>query len=233
MVGMIHDLGEIIVCAPDTGRSGYGCAFSAVSPLQLKRQEDIESAKVWSCNGTPVDCVKIALVELCGGRKPDMVVGGINHGDNASVNTHYSGTMGVTMEGCIKRIPSVAFSICNHSEDADFGPLHESVRKIVKNVLEKRLPDGICLNVNYPVAETFKGVKICRMARGNWGNEIAKQRHPRGYDYYWMVGSYTNEEPENTDTDNWALKNGFIAITPTRVDVTADEFMDHVQDWNV
>ena len=119
------------------------------------------------------------------------------------------------------------------SEDADFGPLHESVRKIVKNVLEKRLPDGICLNVNYPVAETFKGVKICRMARGNWGNEIAKQRHPRGYDYYWMVGSYTNEEPENTDTDNWALKNGFIAITPTRVDVTAYEFMDDLQDWNL
>ncbi len=231
LVEMISELGDILICAPESARSGFSCAFSSTEPLRLKHRKSIAGADVWSCNGTPVDCVKLALDQLCHGRMPDLVIGGINHGDNASVNTHYSGTMGVAMEGCMKKIPSLAFSLCDHSDDADFSPLNHLVRLIVQKILKEGLPKGVCLNVNFPLAHKFEGVKICRMARGTWGNEIVKQHHPRGYDYFWMVGEYTNNEPDAEDTDNWALNHGYVAITPTQADVTSYEMIEKMSDW--
>ena len=115
LVEMIGDMGEIIVCAPDSARSGFSRAFSATVPLRLTRRHNMGEVEVWSTNGTPVDCVKLAVDELCGGRTPDLVIGGINHGDNSTVNNHYSGTMGVAVEGCIKGIPSVVFSNCDYN----------------------------------------------------------------------------------------------------------------------
>ena len=113
LVNMVKDFGDVIVCAPDSARSGFACAFSATTPLRIKMQRQEDNVQVWSCNGTPVDCVKMALARICP-RRPDIIIGGINHGDNASVNTHYSGTMGVALEGCMKYIPWVAFSLCDY-----------------------------------------------------------------------------------------------------------------------
>jgi len=229
LIDMISDFCEIIVCAPEEARSGYSTAFSATVPLKLKLRDKREGIEIWSCNGTPVDCVKLAFSELCT-RRPDMVIGGINHGDNASVNTHYSGTMGVVREGCMKGIPSVAFSLCDHNEDADFNPLQEIIKAITANVLANGLSSGVCLNVNFPLRATFKGVKVCRMAKGIWNKEVIRTRHPRGYDYFWLVGQYTNNEPEATDSDNWALTHGYVAITPTRIDITDYETVDRMKD---
>jgi len=184
----------------------------------------------------------MALANLCK-RRPDMVIGGINHGDNASVNTHYSGTMGVTMEGCMKYIPSVAYSLCDHRADADFTPLQPYILKITRKVLSDGLPKGVCLNVNFPLLSsdtntdshsmgTYAGVRVCRMSRGTWLNETTRCRHPRGHDYWWMVGHYQNDEPEATDTDRWALDNGYVAITPTNIDVTAYEALEQLKAWN-
>ena len=221
LVRMVRDYGDVLVCAPDGPRSGMACAFSATIPLRLTLQHRESGVEVWSCNGTPVDCVKLALAELCP-RRPDLVIGGINHGDNASVNTHYSGTMGVVMEGCMKYIPSVAFSLCDQREDADFSPMEPYVRQLTQHVLQEGLPRGVCLNVNFPKdEECYKGVRICRMAMGSWYNEVTKCHHPRGYDYWWMVGHYNNDEPDAEDTDRWALTHGYVAITPTQMDVTA------------
>jgi len=238
LIKMISDLGDIMVCAPEDARSGYSCAFSATTPLQLKLREKRQGVEIWSCNGTPVDCVKMALAELVP-RKPDMVIGGINHGDNASVNTHYSGTMGVTLEGCMKYIPSVAFSLCDYRQDADFEPMRPLIRQITERVLCEGLPLGVCLNVNFPLGdsrnsgESYKGVKVCRMAHGTWGSEVTKCHHPRGYDYWWMVGRYQNDEPEAEDTDNWALNHGYVAITPTQIDVTAYQAIDKIKSWGL
>lgn len=232
LIKMLSDYGDIIVCAPESACSGFSCAFSATTPLRLRLREKRSGVEVWSCNGTPVDCVKMALAEIVP-RKPDMVIGGINHGDNASVNAHYSGTMGVTIEGCMKYIPSVAFSLCDHHEDADFEPLRPLIRAITQKVLQEGLPIGTCLNVNFPLVETYKGVRVCRMAKGTWGNEVTKCHHPRGYDYWWMVGHFTNDEPEAEDTDNWALTHGYVAITPTQIDVTAYSAMDTIKSWNL
>ena len=116
LVSFLKDHADVLVCAPEAARSGFSCAFSAATPLRLKRRHNMGDVEVWSCNGTPVDCVKLALSELCGHRKPDLVLGGINHGDNSTVNNHYSGTMGVAREGGMKYIPSVAFSTCNYDD---------------------------------------------------------------------------------------------------------------------
>ena len=230
LIEWVRDFGDVIVCAPERARSGFACAFSATTPLTLKLRRKQDGVEVWSCNGTPVDCVKMALAELCP-RKPDLVIGGINHGDNASVNIHYSGTMGITLEGCMKYIPSVAFSLCDYRDDADFEPMRPYVCQMVQRVLKEGLPLGVCLNINFPLRAQFKGIKVCRMAKGTWGNEVTRCHHPRGYDYWWMVGSYTNDEPEAEDTDNWALNHGYVAITPTQIDVTAYEMLDKMKDW--
>ena len=139
--------------------------------------------------------------------------------------------MGVTLEGCMKYIPSVAFSLCDYRDDADFSPLDGVVKNITKHLLSYGLPKGVCLNVNFPLVSEFKGVRVCRMAKGTWGNEVVRCHHPRGYDYFWMVGEYTNDEPAAEDTDNWALEHGYVAITPTRVDVTDYEMIGQMKDW--
>lgn len=231
LVDMVSDLADVLVCAPEAARSGFSCAFSAVDYLRLKRRNDIGTAQVWSCSGTPVDCVKLALDQLCPNRRPDLILGGINHGDNSSVNNHYSGTMGIAMEGCMKYIPSVAFSSCYYNEDANLESVRPYVVRLVKKVLTEGLPKGVCLNVNFPAEESFRGFKVCRMTYGRWVDEIVTARHPRGYDYYWVVGRYQNDEPENTDTDQWALNHGYVAVTPTTMDVTAYEFLSKIKHW--
>ncbi len=232
LINMVRPLGDVLVCAPDGPRSGQSCAFSVTIPLTLTLHHQEEGLEIWSCNGTPVDSVKMALGNICP-RKPDIVIGGINHGDNASVNTHYSGTMGVTLEGCMKYIPSVAFSLCDHRADANFEPLSPYIKEITRRILDDGLPQGVCLNVNFPTATPYKGVKICRMAKGTWYNESTRFHHPRGYDYWWMEGNYRNDEPEAEDTDNWALNHGYVAITPTQTDVTAYQVIDDLKKWNL
>lgn len=232
LVDMVADLGDVLVCAPEEARSGFACAFSATDYLRLRLRHRAQGIEVWSCNGTPIDCVKLALNQFCNNRLPDIVIGGINHGDNASVNTHYSGTMGVALEGCMKYLPSVAFSLCDYDADADFEPMRTIVRDITSRVIRQGLPRGVCLNVNFPKA-TPKGVKICRMAHGTWYDECVKEHHPRGYDYFWMVGSYRNDEPEAEDTDNWALTHGYVAITPTHIDVTHYEMLERMKEWEI
>lgn len=231
LVEFLNDMADILVCAPDGGRSGYSRAFSAVPPLYLKRCENILDAEVWSCSGTPVDCVKIALDQLTPHRTPSLIIGGINHGDNSTVNNHYSGTMGVAIEGCLKYIPSIAFSTCDYNPSADLSAMRDYVRKITSKVLVEGLPKGICLNVNFPQGDHFQGVKVCRMGYGSWINEVVRNVHPRGYTYYWMAGDYRDDEPDATDNDRWALAHQYIAVTPTKIDVTSYEMLSKMKDW--
>ena len=230
LAAMVAPLGEVLVCAPDGGRSGYACAFTADHPLRLIRREPVGDVSVWSCSGTPVDCVKIAIDQLLDGRMPDLVLGGINHGDNSTVNNHYSGTMGIAKEGCMKYIPSIAFSSCDYNPKADLSALTPYVQQICRMVLQHGLPKGICLNVNFPVGDSFEGIRVCRMTWGRWVREVNKCHHERGYDYYWMVGYYENDEPEAEDSDQWALNHNYVAITPTNIDVTAYDYMQTLED---
>lgn len=228
LVRMIGDMGDIIVCAPDGGRSGKSRAFSMSEHLTLKQISKNGNVEVWACSGTPVDCVKMAYSQLCP-KKPDLVLSGINHGDNASTNAHYSGTVGIVIEGAMKCIPSIAFSLCDYSMDADFRPMEGIVRDLVTKVLAEGLPHYVALNVNVPPGNDIRGVRACRMSNGHWRNEVEKFTHPRGYYYYFLVGYYQNDEPQAEDTDAWALANGYAAVTPVTVDITAHEYLEKLK----
>lgn len=224
LIKMLRGMGDIIVCAPERGQSGKSRAFSTTTlSLAHRRHEEFDdtSIDVWSCSGTPVDCVKMAYAKICP-RKADIVIGGINHGDNASTNAHYSGTVGIVIEGAMKGIPSVAFSLCDYDDDADFEPMRPLVQSVVRQVLNEGLPHYVCLNINVP-KEWNGEVRNCRMAHGHWRNEVDERKHPSsGKPYYWMTGYYQNDEPEANDTDAWALAHGYCSVTPLTVDMTAN-----------
>ena len=211
---------DIFVMAPDGPRSGGSCAITSASPLRYRKIREEEGLTICACTGTPADCIKVALNE-CLTRKPDLVLGGINHGDNSAVNAHYSGTMGVCYEGAMAGFPAVAFSLDNHSSEADFTPLRPYLVDITLKVLKEGLPAFSCLNVNFPNTPEFKGVKVCRMGKSRWVKETHKCLHPTtNQPYLWLVGYRENLEPEATDTDIWALENNYVAVTPVTLDVT-------------
>jgi len=219
LIEALKPLARLLVVAPDKGRSGMACACTFAVPVYKWLVSEEDDVAVWGCTGTPVDCVKLAFADLLAER-PAMVVGGINHGDNSAVNAHYSGTMGVVYEGCMKGIPSVAFSLDSHDAFADFTPLVPYIQNITRHVLEHGLPKGSCLNVNFPAMSTFKGVRVCRMAWGEWKNEFERRNHPRGGDYYWLTGAFDLEDSSDGYADRVALNEGYVAVTPFKLDAT-------------
>lgn len=231
LIKALRDEAELVVVAPDGPRSGASGAITSSTPICYEKVKEEPGFVVYKCNGTPVDCTKLALHTIVE-RTPDLIIGGINHGDNSSVNVHYSGTMGIVIEGALKGIPSIGFSLCNHAPDADFSFTLPYVRQIVKATLANGLPYGTCLNVNFPDTDSLKGIRVCRQTDGVWINEFAECSHPRDKKYFWLTGSYKNYEPNIEGTDHWALDNGYVAITPTQVDVTAYALMEKMKSWN-
>lgn len=220
--------GDVVVVAPDRPRSGAGCSITSSRPVRLKIVHREPWVQVYSCTGTPVDCIKLAKQAVLR-RKPDLVLGGINHGDNSGINVHYSGTMGIVMEGCICGIPSVGFSIDDHSPEADFSHCEKAIRDIIARVLSAGLPRGVCLNVNFPVRGPLQGVKLCRQSCGQWINEWIEREHPKGGKYYWLTGNLSIDNPDDTDTDHYALQQGYAAITPVRIDLTARDVWEELE----
>ena len=212
---------RIVVVAPDSPQSGMGHAITMNAMLRLKKQE-IEGTEAYACSGTPVDCVKIATSKVLA-EKPDLVVSGVNHGSNSSINVIYSGTMSAAVEGAIEGIPSIGFSLCNHSIDADFTPIHSFIEKIIRFTLDHQSASFSCLNVNFPAVpfDMINGIKVCRQADAMWEEEFNERHDPSGKPYYWMTGKFVNHEAEKEDTDEWALSHNFISVVPVQFDVTA------------
>ena len=225
LVETLRPVADIFVMAPDAPRSGAGCSITSAVPLTYRVVRSEPGLTVCACSGTPTDCVKLALGEVLD-RRPDLVVGGINHGDNSSVNTHYSGTMGVASEGALQGFPAIAFSLCDHRADADFTPLRPYLVDLVMKAIAMGLPPFTCLNVNFPLRPRFEGLRVCRMARSRWTREFERRRKPGGGDYFWMTGECIELEPEAEDTDRWALAHGYVAVTPTTLDATATGLID-------
>lgn len=223
LIGWLSQYGKVVAVCPDQGRSGQSMALTFNSPLWLEKTESpVEGCEMWRCSGTPVDCIKIARQEVLGGRLPDLVVAGINHGSNASVNVLYSGTMGAVFEGCSWNVPAIGFSLTDHAADADFAPCRQVVEKVVEGVLANGLPAGVCLNVNIPhgVAAGMP-VVLAREGAGRWSEEFQAYTDPHGRRFYWLTGHFINEEPDATDTDIYALAQGAAAVTPQLLDRSA------------
>lgn len=230
LVRFLRPLGEIVVMAPDSPRSGCACSLTVKEPIHYQLLRKDVGLTVYKCSGTPTDCVKLAFHTVLE-RTPDLVVGGINHGDNSSINAHYSGTVGVVTEGCLKGVPSIAFSLCSHEPNANFEPAGPYVRQIIRKVLEKGLPPLTLLNVNIPAVKELKGIKICEQTKGLWTNEWENFAHREDAHYYWLTGDFVNTDENNEHNDHWALNNGYVAVTPTTVDITAYSLMEEMESW--
>ena len=167
-------------------------------------------------------------------KKPDLLVSGINHGSNSSINVIYSGTMSAAMEGAIEGIPSIGFSYCDFSANADFSPVQKFVLKIAKQVLKNGLPKGSLLNVNFPYvnsAEEIKGIRICRQAVAKYEEEFDERLDPHKRKYYWLTGKFIlNDAGE--DTDEWALNNKYVSVVPVQFDFTAYQTLSVLNSWN-
>ena len=209
-------LGQVIVVAPNGARSGASCSITPIVPVKLTLESEQENLSVYSCSGTPADCVKLALEKVVP-RRPDLIVSGINHGDNASVSIHYSGTVGAVLEGCMKGVPSIGYSLRTRKQECDFRPYLDAVERVASYVLKNGLPQDVCLNVNFPEVPVLKGISVCRMSRGIWESEWKDTDTPG---IYTLTGHFTNLEPEADDTDYWALDHDMASVTPLSLDMT-------------
>ena len=228
-----RNFGEVVVVAPMTGQSGMSHAVTLNHPIRLKTVSVNGELPTYACSGTPADCIKIGLNQILD-KKPDLVLSGINHGSNASVSLFYSGTVAAAIEACMNGIPAAALSVDDHSPDADMSVAVREAETIIANLLERGLPPGICLNINFPrmAPEKFKGLRVCRQTNGVWREEFQKRTDPHGKDYYWLTGEFSNREPGETDTDEWAMANGYGAIVPIRIDITDLHQVEELKRWN-
>ena len=220
LVDAVKDLGKIVVVAPDKPQSGMGHAITIGQPLRLHKIHATENIDTWSCTGTPVDCVKLAVDKILH-RKPDLCLSGINHGANHSINVIYSGTMSAAVEAAIESIPSVGFSLLDYSIEADFTVAKKYARIIVENLLKKKMDKHLVLNVNFPAIpeDQLKGIRICRQAYAKYVEDFIERNDPHGRRYYWLTGEFVNFD-KGKDTDVWALAHNYVSVVPVQFDMT-------------
>ncbi len=238
LLHIMETFGHVTVLAPGTAQSGKSNAIT-FDHLLMHEIERTDKHVVYTTNGTPSDCVKLAIHIVYKGKKPDLLVSGINHGSNAAINVIYSGTMGAVFVGAENGIRSIGFSIDSYDPDEDFHYMEPYIYQIVRSVLlgdrlqvigdrQKEtllpytstplLPYGLCWNVNAPVGP-IQGIRITRQCQGYWDEEVSTHEEEGGT-YYQLGGQFCNTEPESEDTDEWALHHGYIAITPSTIDTT-------------
>ena len=230
LVEFMNELGEVVVVAPNSPQSGKGHAITINQTLTFE-EISLEGPQTdYSLSGTPVDCVKFALDKILD-RKPDIVVSGINHGANSSINVIYSGTMSAAVEAGVEGLQAIGFSLLDFSWDADFSQAKEYIQNIVKKVLENPLPKGVVLNVNIPKLpkDDIKGIKVCKQANAKWEENFDERIKQKKKKYYWLTG-YFNNMDKSEDADETALDEGYISIVPVKFDLTAHEYLKELEE---
>lgn len=232
LVRIMTQLGHVTVVAPDGPRSGMSNAITVNQPIYLRQLEDTnwgtedwhKNATIYTTNGTPSDCVKLAIDVVFEGdsTKIDLLASGINHGSNAGINVIYSGTMGACFVGAEHGIPSIGYSIDDHSADADFSHMERYILELTRHLIEQKMPYGVCYNINAPVG-ALEGVKWTRQCRGYWTKEMIESTDEQGNKCYRLGGEFVNIEPEADDTDHWAMNNHYLSVHPCTIDQTAYE----------
>lgn len=225
--------GDVYVVAPQLHQSGMAHAITFQVPLRAKCLKNESSLHIYSVNGTPVDCVKFALDQLLKGKKIDLLVSGINHGPNSANSTIYSGTVACAREGAINRIPSIALSSLDFSENINFNPYKTYIHSIIDYVWTHQLDEFVFLNVNFPKPDSeIRGMRVCHQTKGLWIERFVAEKDPRNCTCYWLTGEYHNEEPTNEQNDEWCLAHGYVAIVPIRVETTDEQSVLKLQQLN-
>ncbi len=233
LIDVARAFGDITVVAPDSPQSGMGHAISIGNPLRVEEEELPYGLIGYACSGTPADCVKIATGVIMDSN-PDLILSGINHGSNASVSCIYSGTLSAAREGAIQGIPSIGFSHCSFSHQSDLSAAKVIMRKIIYEALERPLQTGEMLNVNIPNLPLggIKGIKITRQAKGRWIEEFDERIDPNGRKYYWLTGEFTLQDKAE-DTDERALAEGYVSVTPMTYDFTDHHARKRFDQWDL
>ena len=216
LISVMNEIADVIVFAPDSPQSAMGHAITINSTLQCHKIKIDDGPQIeYSCSGTPADCVKLGINEILN-KKPDLCVSGINHGSNSSINVIYSGTMSAAIEASIQSVPAIGFSLLDYSWKANFERVKSIVKKITLKALSEGIPKGTALNVNFPnlSEDRIKGIKVCNQANS-----------------YWIEKFINNDK--STESDEWALNNGFVSIVPVKFDLTNYEAINSLKSWNL
>lgn len=232
LIAVASKFGKVTVVAPENSMSGMSHSVTLSNPLYLRRIKESSSANIYACQGTPVDCVKIAIDYLME-EPPTLVLSGVNHGANTNMSVLYSGTLGAASEGAICGIPSIGFSVISHSSSADMSAAAYYAEQIITDTLERNTKKNLCLNVNIPSIpmDQIKGIRLCRHALGFWQETFEKQTNSRGLDYYWLTGDFIDSDPSATDTDEWAIRHGYVSVAPVATDMTDYPQIEAMRDW--
>ncbi len=231
LIEVAKPFGQIHVLAPDKPQSGMGHAITIHDPLRMFKSDLYPGVEAYACSGTPVDCVKLGIYELLGA-KPDLILSGINHGENSSTNVLYSGTMSAAIEGAMEGIPSFGFSLADFAADADFSAAQHYIQILLAQFFEKGFAPSICLNVNVPKLplSQINGIRVCKQAHAYWADRFEKRQDQYGRDYFWLTGEFADLD-QRPDTDLHALKEGYVSVVPTHFDLTAYAHLNHFKSW--
>ncbi|KUJ92639.1 MULTISPECIES: 5'/3'-nucleotidase SurE [Archaeoglobus] len=231
----LSELGEVFVVAPAVQRSGVGRSLSIMEPIRVSEVK-VNGMRVFAVDGTPTDSVIIGMYEVIG-EIPDLAVSGINLGENLSTEAATtSGTVGAALEAATHGSKTIAISLqmpdvskFELTSKADFSFASKVLRGIAEIVLYKGLPEGVdLLNVNVPAKPNGK-IAVTRLARRMYRVSVEKRLDPRGREYYWIHGEETEDAEEGTDIH--ALRQGYVSITPLKIDLTASVEFDIVEGW--
>ncbi|MDR0698839.1 MAG: 5'/3'-nucleotidase SurE [Tannerella sp.] len=231
LTAALRDLGDLVVFAPDGPRSGMSCAITATMLVKYNMVGQEKGLTVYSCTGTPVDCVKLAVSEIlpC---KPDLLVSGINHGGNQALSVHYSGTMGAAFEGCVFDIPSIGVSMQGYVPGADFSASRRYAHLLAVQILKYGLPHGTYLNLNIPNIPVVRGLRTGRQTDGKWVREYICETDENGAPAYQLTGEYERTGPDYPDNDVTLLDGGYASLVPCKLDVTDYAFMNELKKRN-
>lgn len=222
LANALRDVGEVIIVAPDREQSAASHALTLNRPLRLLKLEENE----WIVDGTPTDCVNLAVLKLLKNERPDIVVSGINFGPNLGDDVTYSGTISAAFEGALLHIPSIAFSALI-GEHFSFDRCAAFAAELTRIYAEQKQDPGVILNVNFPSSE-FKGVRVTKLGKRIYSEGVIERLDPRGRKYYWIGGDEPTWFPgENTDFE--AVQNGYVSITPLHLDLTHHESISRLK----
>ncbi len=232
LVKNLKEIGHVTVVAPLKEQSAVGHAITMQIPLRVTEFYKDGQLFGYAVNGTPADCVKMGIRNIMQD-SPDIVVSGINHGSNTAVNIIYSGTVSAAREAAIMDVPSIAISVTNHAA-TDFVLAGKVAKLLALEVSKKDLPLGTLLNVNVPdlPEEQIAGIHITKQGRSKWDDIYEERQDPYGKNYYWLTGNLVEVDTE-IETDQIAIKNNYISITPIHFDLTDYKTYEKMKTWKL
>ncbi len=228
LAAAMEELGEVWVVAPESEQSASSHAISIHRPLRLREVRP----RFYAVDGTPTDCSWLGIHHVMRGRRPALMVSGINHGPNLADDVTYSGTIAAAMEASIIGVPAIAFSLAGYGV-FDFAPAARFARALAKAALASDVPPKLLLNVNVPPGVEPDGYMVTRLGKHSYGSEVVEKKDPRGRSYFWIGGNeYQHEDIPGSDC-NVVLRQKRVSVTPLMLDLTDERNRPRVAAWTL